>query len=155
MMVHPEPNEWLPAAHKRPRNDLKPCVCKLPTKPLFPFKSLIHCWESITPGPVWRVSLARLCMVWKLACLLRFGEVGVKTPTLFVRVCVCIFFDAKQNEMGTGDIDSCSTHMFQKVVRTRGRRWCLSRGRFVVGGCKGEHANTCSINQRWWLLNGL
>lgn len=102
MMDRPEPKEWLPAAHKRPRDDSKSRVCKLPTKPLFPFKSLIRCWESITLGPVWRVSLARLCMVWKPSCLLRFGEVGVKTPTLFVCVLGFFFFYAKQNETGTG-----------------------------------------------------
>lgn len=112
MMVRLEPKEWLPAAHKWPRNDSKPRVCKLPTKPLFPFKSLIRCWESITPGPVWRVSLVWLCMVWKPVCLLRFGEVGVKTPTLFVLVCVCVcvsmlFLSAKLDKMGTRDIDSC------------------------------------------------
>lgn len=48
-------------------------------------------------------------MVWKAACLLRFGEVGLKTPTLF-------FYYAKQNEMGTGDINSCSKHEFIKTL---------------------------------------
>lgn len=82
-------------------------------------------------------------MVWKPACLLRFGEVGVKTPTLFVCVCVHVFFYAKQNEMGTGDIDSRSIHKFKKTLRASG----VEVVHVVVSGCKGEQGNTCSVNQ--------
>ena len=122
MMVHSEPREWLPAAHKRPRNDSHLRVCKLPTKPLFPFKSLIRCWESITPGPVWRVSLARLCMVWKPACLLRFWRGRSENPnTRCVCACVFPFYYQKQNK--TGDVDSTLRPRLYVCWRWRWGMW--------------------------------
>lgn len=92
MIADPEVEKWLLAPRNRPQSDSKSRICKLPTNPLSSFQSLICCWESITPDPIWRVSLAQLCMVWKPACLLRFGVLGVKTPTLCVCACVCFYF---------------------------------------------------------------
>lgn len=71
----------------------------LPTNLAFLFKSLIHCWGSITPGLVWRDALMRLCMLWKPACLFRFLSCTAENLESLCFVCV-YFKEEKKIRLG-------------------------------------------------------
>lgn len=108
-----------------------------PANSLLPFKSLICCWESITPGLVWRVFVVWLCMVWKPECLLRFWGYKRENPNNFF----CVLFYAKKTvAQSLGPAFWLRNLTCVERVGDACPVWCL----WWVG-IEEEQAKTCSV----------